>query len=58
MLVCGAPEHDAVDVSEMGFRIVEPFDPAVEHNGKIGPCLLQPIGPPVVERWHLTVLFR
>ena len=58
LLIGGAPQHDAIDMSEMRLRLVEAGDAAIDDDGHIGHRGLQPIDPVVVERRDVAIFLR
>src|SRR5262245_48918389 len=55
-MIGGAPQHHAIDMSEMDLRLDQRGDAAIDHDLKPGICTLEAIDALMVERRDLTVL--
>src|SRR5258706_15081957 len=57
-MVCGAPEHHAIDMNELVGDLFVLCDAAVDHDGQRRKILFEPMDVAILERWNFPVFLR
>ena len=58
LLIGRASQHHAIDMSEMLLRFSDTADAAIDDDGHVRHCRLQPIDPVIIERRDVAVFLR